>query len=115
MIAEYRLSPANRNPASPVSRPARSCSSSRIAEQKYVTACHPQGELILEDSLRELETEFPKDFLRIHRNALVGRRHIAGLERSSDGTVAVSLLGIERCAVVSRRHLAAVRKMIGGI
>ena len=87
----------------------------RSAEQKYVTACHPRGELILEDSLRELETEFPEYFLRIHRNALVGRRHITGLGRSSDGTVAISLLGIERCPVVSRRHLAAVRKLIGGI
>ena len=84
------------------------------AEQKYVSACHPGGELLLEDSLRDLETEFPEDFVRIHRNALVNLRHVDGLENSMDGVV-VCLSGIERRPQVSRRHLAALRKLLRGI
>ena len=86
-----------------------------VAEQKYVTACHPGGELLLEDSLRDLEIEFPDDFVRIHRNALVNLNHVQGLEKSDDGSVAVCLSGIERRGQISRRHLAPIRKLLRDI
>lgn len=41
-----------------------------LADQKYVTALHPGGSLLLDESLRELELEFEGQFLRVHRNAL---------------------------------------------
>ena len=42
-----------------------------LADQKYTTVRHVNGEDLIEDSLRLLETEFGNAFVRIHRNALV--------------------------------------------
>ncbi|MEE4302013.1 MAG: LytTR family DNA-binding domain-containing protein, partial [Pseudomonadales bacterium] len=41
------------------------------ADQKYVTVRWPDGELLIDDTLRQLETEFGERFIRIHRNAIV--------------------------------------------
>lgn len=79
------------------------------AEQKYVTACHIGGQLLLDDSLKSLEQAFPEFFLRIHRNALVARRRIEGLIREPDGTFRVRLRGCAESLPVSRRHLAGIR------
>ena len=38
-----------------------------LAEQKYVTACAPRAELLIPDTLKELEREFGEVFLRVHR------------------------------------------------
>ena len=54
------------------------------AEQKYVTARTAQREFLLEESLVHLETEFSQRFLRIHRNCLVARTAVAGVERAAD-------------------------------
>lgn len=80
-----------------------------IADQKYVTAVHPGGSVLLDESLKELETEFAGQLMRVHRNALVARRHLCGLQRSGPGSYRVLLQDIERGPLVSRRHLAAVR------
>ena len=53
------------------------------AEQKYVTARTAQREFLLEESLVHLETEFGERFLRIHRNCLVARETVAGVDRKS--------------------------------
>lgn len=58
------------------------------AELKYVTLRTRSRELVLDESLSHLETEFAADFLRIHRNCLVNRQHLLGFEmkRSGDNT-----------------------------
>ena len=43
------------------------------ADQKYVSVRRAGGEVIIDESLCELETEFADIFLRIHRNALVAK------------------------------------------
>jgi len=48
------------------------------AESKYVTARHRHGELLLEESLKNLESRFGDWFLRVHRNALVARTALIG-------------------------------------
>ena len=48
------------------------------AEHKYVTVGHPDGQLLIEDSLSSLEEEFGERFLRVHRNALIPRFMRAG-------------------------------------
>ncbi len=83
------------------------------AEQKYVTAVHPGGELLLSDSLKSLETEFGERFVRVHRNALVAFAHITGLQRCNGGEYRVRLNGIDEGPLVSRRHLAALKKRLG--
>jgi two-component system response regulator AlgR len=83
-----------------------------IADHKYVTVYHPEGELLIDDTLKELEDEFGAYLLRVHRNALVGIEHILGLERVDLGQYRVRLAGIDHGPQVSRRHLASVRRVL---
>ncbi len=83
-----------------------------IAEHKYVTAVHAAGEVLLEESLKSLESEFADRFLRIHRNALVAVNHITGLSKNSEGHSVVTLRDTDRTLEVSRRNLAHVRQIL---
>ena len=84
------------------------------ADQKYVAAAWRDREVLVDEPLKALEEEFANLFLRIHRNALVARDHILGLERQRDGTVAVRLRAVPESVPVSRRHLAEVRAALKG-
>ncbi len=53
------------------------------AELRYVTARTREREYLLDESLVRLEEEFADDFLRIHRNCLVARRHLTGFVRKA--------------------------------
>ncbi len=81
------------------------------AEQKYVTVRHAEGEVLIEDALKALETEFGDRFYRIHRNALVSLSRLAGMHSENDGHQ-VSFRDIDDVLEVSRRHLPGVRKII---
>ena len=82
------------------------------ADQKYVTVRGPNGELLVDDTLRQLELEFGERFLRIHRNALVAVRFLESLERNGQGHYHVRLRGIDDRLDVSRRHVAGLRRFI---
>ena len=82
------------------------------AEHKYVILRYCDGNLLLNESLKSLEEEFPEHFIRIHRNALVARRHIAGLDKDGHGTNLVQLRGCEERLPISRRHLPEVRRWL---
>jgi two-component system, LytTR family, response regulator AlgR len=81
-----------------------------LADQKYTTVRHLAGEDLIEDSLRLLESEFGAAFVRIHRNALVGARHLERIERNADGQYFVRLRGCEAPLPVSRRMAAELRE-----
>lgn len=83
-----------------------------LAEQKYVTACNAEAELLIPDSLKELEREFGQRFLRVHRNALVALEYIVRLQRDDGGTWQVVLDGVEERPTVSRRHLSEVKQRL---
>jgi len=83
-----------------------------IADQKYVTVKHKQGETLIDDTLKELEQEFPERFLRVHRNALVSVSEIIALERSNNGQFELRLKSTDYRPVVSRRHVASVRELL---
>jgi len=83
-----------------------------LAEQKYVTACSPTAQLLIPDTLKDLEQEFEQQFLRVHRNALVALAHIVRLQRDDGGTWQVVLDGVDECPAVSRRHLAQVKQRL---
>lgn len=57
------------------------------AELKYVTAQTREREYLIEESLTHLEQELSERFIRVHRNCLVARTAIVGVERdnSADG------------------------------
>lgn len=82
------------------------------AEQKYVTVRHRQGEAIIEEPLKSLETEFESRFLRIHRNALVATPHLRGLVRTPEGRYQVVFDDLPERLEISRRHLATVRQRV---
>lgn len=82
------------------------------AEQKYVTVHHTDGKMLVDESLKALEQEFPDQFVRIHRSALVSRDHLAGLEKAPDGGSLAILRGSEQRLPISRRHLPMVRRFL---
>lgn len=82
------------------------------ADQKYVTVRWPGGELLIDDTLRQLENEFGERFLRIHRNALISVKFLEGLERDAQGHYQIKLRGVEDRLDVSRRHVAGLRRFI---
>jgi two-component system response regulator AlgR len=82
------------------------------ADHKYVTVNHLHGEDLIEDSLKQLEDEFGDRFVRIHRNALVARQYLTGMERDGDGQYHVRLRGTEVQLEVSRRHVTAVKALV---
>ena len=84
-----------------------------IADHKYVTLRHPQGEVLLDEPLKALEDEFGERFVRIHRNALVARERIERLQRTALGHFQLYLRGLNgEPLTVSRRHVAGVRKLM---
>lgn len=78
-----------------------------LADSKYVTARHNEGELVLDETLKALESEFPDRFLRIHRNALVAVEHVERMEGNL-----VYLRGDSEPLEISRRHGAEVRRRL---
>ena len=83
-----------------------------LAEDKYVVVHHARGEVLIEEALKALETEFEDRFVRIHRNCLVARDRLAGLVRGADGTVYAQLAGSAATLEVSRRNLPGLRKLV---
>jgi two-component system response regulator AlgR len=82
------------------------------ADQKYVNVRHLGGDLLVDESLRWFEQEFPDFFLRIHRNALVARARLIGLEKQADGSTCIRLIECDDRPAVSRRHLPEVRRWL---
>ncbi len=99
------------------------------AEMKYVTIRTREREFLSEEPLTALEAQFPDHFVRIHRNALVSRHAIAGIERARPGaavhadadgdaerdgerTWQVLLHGCEERLDVSRRQVAQVKEFL---
>jgi two-component system, LytTR family, response regulator AlgR len=83
-----------------------------LAEDKYVVVHHAGGEVLVEEALKALETEFEERFVRIHRNCLVARDRLAALTRGSDGRVFAQLSGVAAPLEVSRRNLPGLRKLV---
>ena len=86
------------------------------SEFKYLTVRTRTRSHILDGSLGEFEERYPRQFVRVHRNALVARAAIRALEKYDDGEDAegwaLRLDGIEEPLVVSRRQLSAVREAL---
>lgn len=86
-----------------------------IADQKYVSVYHSDGQHLIDDSLKSLEEEFADEFVRIHRGALVAVAQIERLEKGDDGKTRVILRELQDARddlTISRRHLADVRRRL---
>ncbi|GLQ91311.1 LytR/AlgR family response regulator transcription factor [Dyella acidisoli] len=82
-----------------------------LAEEKYVVAHRAGDQLLLDESLRQLEETYP-DLIRLHRNCLVPARRLIGLKTLTDGRVLARLAGTDFSPEVSRRNLPALRKLL---
>jgi two-component system response regulator AlgR len=74
-----------------------------------VAVRHADGEQLVEESLRNLETEFSAAFVRAHRNLLVAIAHIETLERQVDGSYCIQMRGTGERLAVSRRQLTQLK------
>lgn len=87
------------------------------AELKYLTVRTAEREYLIEESLTQIEHEFPQHFVRLHRNCLAARASIRGFEKQSeaDGECHwVALLkGLQDTLPVSRRQQHIVRELGG--
>ncbi len=84
------------------------------AGDKYVTACLPDAEYLLDLSLKQIEDRAGDGFLRVHRAALVARRCMDVLEMDAEGRHWLRLRGLSRPVEVSRRQLRLVKESMGG-
>ncbi|MDH5601621.1 MAG: LytTR family DNA-binding domain-containing protein [Gammaproteobacteria bacterium] len=82
------------------------------AEHKYVTVKYNGGEVIIEDPLKNLESRFAEDFIRIHRNALVAKQQLVAIRKDRQGRYLTDLKDVEEKLEVSRRHVAIVRQFL---
>lgn len=96
------------------------------AEAKYVTLRTREREYLIESALSALEQEFAAQFIRVHRNALVARDAIVGVERGVQAADAeeegdggktqeswqVMLRGIDDRLPISRRQWPAVKALV---
>ena len=82
------------------------------ADQKYVTAHYAGGEALLDEPLKDLESEFGERFLRIHRNALVAVAYMDSLEQEDNGSWQVRLKAGLPPLAVSRRHVGEVKRRL---
>ncbi|HEY5776113.1 MAG TPA: LytTR family DNA-binding domain-containing protein [Xanthomonadales bacterium] len=83
-----------------------------VAEDKYTTAVHEKGKMVINQSLLDLENEHAGIIVRVHRGALVIKKRIRGLEKATDGRHFLKLDGCDDRPQVSRRNLPAIRKLI---
>jgi two-component system response regulator AlgR len=87
-----------------------------LADQKYVSVDHDNGQDLIDDSLKSLEAEFGDRFVRIHRSALIAVRRIERIERNSEGKNRVVLRDDSQVddkeLIISRRHVAEVKRRL---
>jgi len=82
------------------------------ADQKYVKVRHKEGTVLIDETLKELETEFANELFRVHRNALINLDYLDLLEAIDAGQYQVRFKGIDEALAVSRRHLPVLRDKI---
>jgi two-component system response regulator AlgR len=82
------------------------------AEEKYISLTWSKGEVLINETLKELEQEFAGQFLRIHRSTLVAIAHISSMNRDKAGHFFIKLKALEINLEVSRRHLPIVRDVL---
>ncbi len=84
------------------------------ADQKYVSVCYSEGEVLIDEPLKSLEERLGDDFIRIHRNALVAQKSIEGLIRNKQGSYELQVKHREQPIAVSRRQVSLVRRLLSG-
>jgi two-component system response regulator AlgR len=91
------------------------------AEQKYLTLHTRQQQYLIEESLQAIELEMPAVLVRIHRNTLIARAALSGVERGMEmdeqtGKMTeawqVILLGSQDRLPISRRLWPSIKALV---
>jgi two-component system response regulator AlgR len=87
------------------------------AELKYVTVRTATREFLMEESLSQLELELRETFIRVHRNCLVARRAVRGVEQMKGDDEGESRWGLRvdgygELIAVSRRQWPMVKALV---
>ncbi|TMP10330.1 DNA-binding response regulator [Pseudoalteromonas sp. S3178] len=82
------------------------------AQEKYTNMVFEGGEAFIEASLKQLESQYPAQLVRIHRNTLVNKSKLLSLNSHSTGVHNVELMGCKTHLTVSRRELKTVKKIL---
>ncbi|WP_206770761.1 MULTISPECIES: LytR/AlgR family response regulator transcription factor [Pseudoalteromonas] len=84
-----------------------------VAEQKYTRLIFVGGEAIIEHSLKQLESTYSQQLLRIHRNTLVNKLHIQSLHCSVSSGHHLIMRHYDEPLTISRRALKTVKQAMG--
>jgi len=84
-----------------------------LSEDELVFALLPQGRLLINRTLKELETQLdPDQFVRVHKQSIVGLSHVAEIEPMASGGALARL----RCGLsvsISRRYTGSLKEKLG--
>jgi two-component system response regulator AlgR len=83
-----------------------------MADQKYVMVISVNEKVLIDETLKELEEEFSRQFIRVHRNSLVSIKHILGLDRDRQGHYSLRIADIDEKPVVSRRYASKIKSLL---
>ncbi len=83
-----------------------------MADQKYVMVISVNEKVLIDETLKELEEEFSRQFIRVHRNSLVSIQHILGLDRDRQGHYSLRIADIDEKPIVSRRYASKIKSLL---
>jgi len=86
-----------------------------IAEDKYVTVFHDDGEDLITDSLADLEALYCERLIRTHRCALIEQDRAEGMDRYARFVWARRARADRVFVPISRRRRPVVRRLISNI
>lgn len=85
------------------------------SDQKYLTIVHAQGETLSDQTLKDLEQNYPDLLLRAHRNALVSKRYISSLTKNNTGQYEIHIKNCTDRISVSRRHVSDIKLYLASL
>lgn len=83
-----------------------------VSGDKYVTAHHPGGELVISETLKSLEAELAADFIRTHRTTLARRALACEYTQPDRDAGQIRLHGVDAPLPVSRSRVGAVKSLL---
>ena len=82
---------------------------------KLVVAYTSGSEVVVDYTLKDLEDLLGRQFVRVHRSALVSVAHITLVRRKEDGKHEIEVEGLDDRVNVSRRHLKDVKQAFAAL
>ncbi|MFK5970251.1 MAG: LytTR family DNA-binding domain-containing protein [Candidatus Marithrix sp.] len=86
-----------------------------LAQENYTMLRWQGREILINESLKDLEQEFAGYFIRIHRRFLISIKQIKTLVKEKNGHSYIKLKDIPEALEVSRRQLPTVNKLLKDI